>query len=197
LDGFTPGLRVRNHSRFPGVVFRFLSPPFREFYRTRVLTVASRSCNRFCFLDSLDLAPIMGRRLGSAGPAVSEREEELIGLAILSIAATATLHDTDETKCSGFSDSWRNGVVVDSVCLEILKSYRQPAVVVAAVMRKLDLDPVDNASSRKRKGAPRWAFYHLDHVCSKLATDSVATFDEAWLSFGVVVLATHNEPQMN
>jgi hypothetical protein len=151
LDGFTPGFRVRNHSRFPGVVFRFLSPPFREFYRTRVLTVASPSCNRFCFLDNLDLAPIMGRRLGSAGPAVSEREEELIGLAILSIAATATLHDTDETKCFGFSDSWRNGVVVDSVCLEILKSYRQPAVVVAAVMRKLDLDPVDNASSRKRK----------------------------------------------
>jgi len=50
----------------------------------------------------------MGRRLGSAGPAVSERQEESIGLPILGISATAALRDADETKRLGFSDSWRD-----------------------------------------------------------------------------------------
>jgi len=87
----------------------------------------------------------MRRRFGSALAAVCKREEEQFGLSVFGVAATTRLGDTDEAQCLGLADCWCHGIVVDAIGDEILLGHWQAAIVVAAVVCKLDFDARDDA----------------------------------------------------
>jgi hypothetical protein len=54
------------------------------------------------------------------------------------------LGDLQEAQRYRFSDRQGYAVAVDAVALEVLVGDRQAAVIVAAVVTKLDLDATDN-----------------------------------------------------
>jgi len=91
-------------------------------------------------LDRLDLAPLVRRRIGTAVAAVSERQEEPVGLPVIGIAATAAFH-ADKAKGFCLTDGRGNRVVIHAVVHEVLLRDRQVAVFAAAMTGVLDLDP--------------------------------------------------------
>jgi hypothetical protein len=95
---------------------------------------------RLGFLDCFDLAPIVRGRIGAAAAAMGERQEEPVWLPVIGVPATTALH-ADKAKRFRFTDGRRNGVVVHPIRHEIMLGDRQVAVVVAAVVSVLDLDP--------------------------------------------------------
>ena len=104
----------------------------------------------------------MCRRISAAVAALCERQQELVGLPEIGVAATASLH-ADETKGFGFTDGWGYAVVMYAIIDKVLLGDWQVAVVIAAVVGELDLDPRDDPV----RG-------HAQHaVCCR--TDSVAS----------------------
>jgi hypothetical protein len=47
------------------------------------------------------------------------------------------------------------------------------AVVLAAVVRVLDLDPMENAMARQAKHTEGWRLHHLDRVGRELASNLI------------------------
>jgi hypothetical protein len=69
---------------------------------------------------------------------VGERQEELAWLPIFGIAAAAMLGDANESKSLGLTDCRRDLVARYAVVDEVLFRYRQPPIIVAAVIGQLD-----------------------------------------------------------
>jgi hypothetical protein len=51
---------------------------------------------------------------------------------------------------------------MDAIGDEVFKGHWQAAVVIAAVVRKLNLNSVNDPSPRKGQRSPCWAFEHFD-----------------------------------
>jgi hypothetical protein len=64
--------------------------------RIGILVRACGLRDGFSLLHRFGPAPVMRRRVHAAIATVGKREEKQIGLAVLGIAATAGLHDTNE-----------------------------------------------------------------------------------------------------
>jgi hypothetical protein len=91
-----------------------------------------------------------------------ESESKQIGLAMLGIAATATLGDLDEAQRLGLPDGGRDGVVIDAIVDEVLLRDRQHPVLITAVIAQLDLDTGDHAMRRQAERTIGRGPQHLD-----------------------------------
>lgn len=94
-------------------------------------------------LDILDAAPVMDR-VGRA-EAVDPREKEEVRQSKLSRAGPASLGHNEEAQRFKLPNGWRDGVAIDPVLHEMLIGDGQLAVVIAAVLRKLDADAIKHA----------------------------------------------------
>jgi hypothetical protein len=72
---------------------------------------------------------------------VSESQPIQAALAAFSVSAAPAPRDLDEAKGNSLPDSRRYGVALDAILDEVLVGHRQLAIVVATVVRQLDLDP--------------------------------------------------------
>jgi len=108
--------------------------------------VAGRPRNRFCLLDSLDLAPIIGRRVNQTAPVAGIGQKEFVRSSVFRVPATTVFCHPEKAKGFVFANGRCNGFTGDSVFDEILERYRQSAVVVAAVVCKLDFDSIKQRS---------------------------------------------------
>jgi hypothetical protein len=59
-------------------------------------------------------------------------------LAVFGISSTTALCHPDEAESLGLANGGSNGVVVNSICLEILERHWQLAVIIPAVVRQFD-----------------------------------------------------------
>ena len=90
----------------------------------------------------------MCRRLLSAGPAVCKRQEETIWRSVLGIACTSALGNADKAERFCFTDRWGYGTPVHPERDELICGNRKSAIVIAAMMGKLNLDARDNQMRR-------------------------------------------------
>jgi hypothetical protein len=87
-------------------------------------------------------------RAASAG--MGEGYKEAIGLPEFRISATAPFRHLDETQSLRFPNGGGHEARRDAIVDEILLGYGQSAIIVAAMMRKLDFQPIDNPARRER-----------------------------------------------
>src|SRR5262249_37071942 len=161
----SPGFQDRRIWRFgPGFQDWFFSccPALGESNCIRVLVCARGAGDGLSLFDCLDLAPVMRRGIYTTIASVRECQEEQTWLAILGIPPTTALCNADEAQRLCLAGRRCDLVMRDTVIDEILLRDRQPAIVVAAVVRVFDLESVDDSSGRKRKHPPRGAFKHFD-----------------------------------
>ena len=86
----------------------------------------------------------------------------------------ASLRDLDETKALKFTDGGRDRISVDTIFDQMIVGELQLAVVVAAVLLKLDLDAGKNTMGGKRQDAVGRALEHFDQPRRERAIDLVA-----------------------
>jgi hypothetical protein len=89
-------------------------------------------------LSGLDLAPFVGR-VGTREIAIGEAE--LVWPPELPVASATALRDLDEAQRRQLAQGGSDGLAMDAIALDVVIGERQLAVVVAAVMRQLDLKP--------------------------------------------------------
>jgi hypothetical protein len=77
-------------------------------------------------------------------------------------ARPAPLRHLQKPERLKLSDCRAYGVAMNAVFHEMLVSHRQLAVVVSAVMRKLNHNPIKNTPRGQAQHAVGWAFHHLD-----------------------------------
>jgi hypothetical protein len=111
-------------------------------------------------------------------------EEELVGPAVLGVAATAVLH-ADETKRLDLTDGRGNGVVVNAVVHEVHFRDRQIAILCAAVVGVLDLQTIENAAAGKGKDTPCRTFEHLSQAPNPLAIEAISALAHAAASLAL------------
>ena len=108
-----------------------------------------RGCrDLFGFFDALNAAPLM-RAIALDALRWPVREAEQIGRPMLGVSGAALMGHLQEAQRNGFSHTWRDRMSVQSVLTELIERNREFAVVGAAAVAVLNLNPVDHASSRE------------------------------------------------
>jgi hypothetical protein len=74
-----------------------------------------------------------------------------------------------------FTDSRPDRVPVNAIFMEMFVGHRQPTVVLTAMMRELNLKPVEHAARRQTQHPERWRLQHLDRACRELSGNLGAT----------------------
>jgi hypothetical protein len=99
----------------------------------------------FGFVDGFDTSPLV-----CWWPLFSWaiRQPELVRRPIFGITSAASLRYLNETERLHLAQRWRDCMAVDAVFLKVIECHRQFAIIAASVMRKLDLDTVEDAASR-------------------------------------------------
>jgi hypothetical protein len=93
---------------------------------------------------------------------------------VFGVAAASALGHANEAQRLGLADGWRDAVVVDSIFDELSLGNRQLPVVVTAVVRKLDGNPIYRHARRPREHAIGWRFQHRNRIRSPLLASLVA-----------------------
>ena len=96
-----------------------------------------------------------------------------VRLSELGVAAAAASRDLDEPQRYELADSWRDHAFVHAEFLEVLIGARKLAVVLAAVVRVLDLEPGKNQVRSAAQNAVGRRFEHGDRSGGKLPGDRV------------------------
>jgi hypothetical protein len=144
------------------------------FPATRSFAPVPLSADRFSefarALFRLDPTPLMA---AVAGHAVSVAIGEPIKAwrAILGITRPAALRDLKEAERHRCADPWRDGVPIYPKPHEIVERDREPAVFIATVRGRFDLDAIKHAPSRQTQRAPGGRFDHLDETARKLPAE--------------------------
>ena len=129
--GFPPLVSGGETWRFPGVVFCFAG-----------LRHSPGAAGDLGVLDRLMALPFV-RWAGAADREVGEPVQAR--RTKLTVARLAAFGHFEEAEYLAFADAWRDGILVDAVLDKMLVGDRQLAVVVAAVLRQLDLDAGEDA----------------------------------------------------
>ena len=101
------------------------------------------------------------------------RQPKKVWRAKLAIARAAAPRQFNKTQHTRFVDAGADSVPVDSVLLEVAERNRQLGVIPTTVARKLNLDPIEDASARQTERPHRWRPQHRDSARRKLADDLV------------------------
>jgi hypothetical protein len=123
---------------------------------------------------------------------MSEREEKLIGGAVLGIATAAAFGNAYKPQRLSFPDSGRDRAAVHSIFDKIVCRYGKLSVVVASMMSKFYFDTGHHEMSRAGQGPICRRLQHLDQTCSKLSVDCVSPLGVC--RTGVVIFAAHRPP---
>ena len=83
---------------------------------------------------------------------------------MLARARLAPLRHLKKTERLQLPDRGRDRLAMDSVFFELVVGDGQLAVVVAAMLRKLDADAIENAPSGQAQHAVCRAYHHLDQT---------------------------------
>jgi hypothetical protein len=156
--------RFRDHFVVPVSVFS--DPPATVTERDcgSALGVPRCRCDGLGFLSRRDLAPVVRWRFGAAIPADCERQEEVVRLPALGIAAPAASGDAYEAQRLGFPNCRCHQTRGNPIADEVLLGDRQSAVVVPAVVGELDLDPRNDLVRRLAENAIGGATHHLNQA---------------------------------
>jgi len=89
-------------------------------------------------------------------------------------ASESALGLLDEAQCERLADTGTDGVTIDAELFEVFVCDRELAVVVAAVLGKLDLDAIENPPPAQAQRPHGRRAQHLDHTRRKSPADLVA-----------------------
>jgi hypothetical protein len=87
------------------LAFCFLLPSLSELHGALILVLPGNPRDFNCLLHRLDLAPVVGRRFGTAITRMSERQKEQIRLPVFGVAATTAFGHTDKAERFGLTDA--------------------------------------------------------------------------------------------
>jgi hypothetical protein len=106
-------------------------------YGASILCGTGCARNRFSLLESLDLAPLIGRWLCAALTADRERKVKFVRLSVLAIPTASALSDAKEAESLPLAQCGGYGRAVDAIFDEIIERHGQFTVVISAVIAKL------------------------------------------------------------
>jgi hypothetical protein len=95
--------------------------------------------------NGLDIAPIVGWTFNSRWPVGQPKQ---VRCAKFGIAGAAALGNLNKPERHAFPNSGTNCVAVNAVLMKVLIRDRQVAIVLAAVVRELDLEAIKHAARR-------------------------------------------------
>jgi hypothetical protein len=121
-------------------------------------------------LDGFDAPPFIGL-FGVTDRPVGNSES--IWAPKLRVASPALFGDFHEAQSTDFPQGWGNCVSVHAELNELVERDRQPAIIIATMVRLFDFYSGENAMPRKAQHLKSRRFHHLDGACRELAENAV------------------------
>lgn len=122
-------------------------------------------------LDGFDSRPFVGRVLAQG---VKVSQPKFVGRPKLAVSSSSAHGDSNKAERLAFADRRCDGVSINPVFFEVLKRDRKLAVVVAAVMSKLDFNPGQHAMAGLAQNTKGWGLQHSDQSRDKLLRELIA-----------------------